>query len=291
MFSLSDQRWFLVLIALAMTITTSGCAAVRNWMGWAPPPPVLCALPEDSTAPQIVDHLNTNINKLRGWRTTRAAIKAHGNILVPQLDATIVVEPPRNFRLVARNNLTGGNEVDFGSNIEQFWFWVRRNEDKQVIVASHDLDPERMRRFPFPFQPDWIMETMGVIPLNSDEELKLQPGPTGSHLVSLIADRTSPQGFKVRKVTVVNLQHGVISEHALYDARNQLIAKAQLSKYVRDQKSDALVPKQIVLEWPQAQVGLTMTLSDFEGNPAHFSQNTWKLPSFPPGYEIYDLSR
>jgi hypothetical protein len=285
----SQYRSQFVIVVLAMTMAVSGCASLPPWLGGRPAGPVPCVIAEDATAHDIIVHLNENTHKLSGWRTTKAKIATRGNFLVPRVDATIVVESPRNFRLVAVNPM-GGKEVDLGSNPDQFWFWVRRNEEKQVVVASHDLDPERMRRFPFPFQPDWIMETMGVKEIDPDEELTLQPGPPGSYSVSLIANRASPQGFKVRKVTVVDRRSGIIREHALYDAHNKLIAKARLGAPIRDRNSQALIPTSIELDWPQAQVGLTMTLSEIEGNPAHYSQNTWKLPSFP-GYEIFDLNR
>jgi hypothetical protein len=279
-------RW--VLVPLLLTAFVPGCAWMRNWVDGRPAGPVICVIPEDATSHDIIVQLNENSHKLRGWRTTRAKIATRGNMLVPKVDAKIFIESPRNFRLVAENPM-GGREVDLGSNPDQFWFWVRRNEDKQVVVASHDLDPERMRRFPFPFQPDWIMETMGVIEMNPDEELTVQPGPPGSYLVSLIGNRASPQGYKIRKVTVVDRRSGLVHEHALYDARSQLIARAVLTQHVRDKATQAWVPSKIELDWPQANVGLTMTLSDIDVNPAHFASDTWKLPSFP-GYEVFDLN-
>jgi hypothetical protein len=284
------HRCLFLLVLLAPTLATSGsgCVAIRNWFGGRPTGPVQCVIAEDATAHDIVMHLNENTHKLRGWKTTRARIATHGNMLVPRVDAMIYIESPKNLRLVAENPM-GGKEVDLGSNDKQFWFWVRRNEDRQVIVASHDLDPERMRKFPFPFQPDWIMETMGVIEINPDEELTVQPGPQGSYLVSLIAERASPQGFKVRKVTVVDRRSGLIVEHSLWDARSQLIAKAALSGHARDKSNNAWIPMKIELEWPKAQLGLTMTLSDVDVNPQHFPKDTWTLPRFP-NYEIIDLS-
>jgi hypothetical protein len=275
-----------VLAALLLAAFMPGCACVRNWFGGRPTGPVVCVIPEDATAHDIIVQLNENSRKLRGWRTTNATIATRGNMLVPSVDAKIFIESPSNFRLVAESIV--GREVDLGSNPDQFWFWVRRNEDKQVVVASHDLSPEQMRRFPFPFQPDWIMETMGVIEMNPDEELTVEPGPPGSYLVSLIGNRASPQGFKIRKVTVVNRISGVVREHSLWDARGQLIARAVLPSYARDKATQAWVPSKIELDWPQAKVGLTMTLSDIEVNPARFASDTWKRPSFE-GYEVIDL--
>jgi hypothetical protein len=242
---------------------------------------VQCALPDTATQVDVVTHLNENTRKILSWRTTRATIKMRGSgIMVPEVGAMIAVESPRNFRLIATHPMTGGNEVDLGSNQEHFWFWNKHSEEKYVYQARHDVEPERMRRFPFPFQPDWIMEALGVVEIDAEKPLTLQPGPAGSpHTVFLMADCVSPQGFKVRKVTTVDLCQGVICEQALWDSHGQLIARALLTNYVRDQKSQALIATKIDLAWPQAKLGLTITLSNVEINPERIPSHTWTIPN------------
>ena len=276
------QRCLLLVLALAVGSSVPGCVPFRNWCGQRfAPPPAPCVLPDDATQVEVVTYLNDNTKKLLAWRTTKATIVMRGGgILVPRVGAMIAVESPRNFRLVATSPM-GGNEVDLGSNPDHFWFWNRRSEEKYVYQARHDEEPGRVRRFPIPFQPDWIMESLGVIEIDPDMELNMEPGPAGSHTVFLMADRVSPQGFKVRKVTVVDLCHGVIREHALYDARGQPIARAVLSDHIRDKKSDAAIATKIDLEWPQAKLGFTMTLSEIEVNPARISPQTWTIPNIP----------
>jgi hypothetical protein len=238
-------------------------------------------LPDDVTQAELVTYLNDNTKKLLAWRTTKATIVTRGGgILVPRVDATIAVESPLNFRLVAKNPM-GGNEVDLGSNQEHFWFWNRRSEEKCVYQARHEQEPGRPRRFRIPFQPDWIMESLGVIEIDPENVSDMTPGQPGKHTVFLWANRVSPEGYKVRKVTAVDLCRGVIREHALYDARGQLIARAVLDHHIRDKKSDAVIPQLIDLEWPQAKLGLTMTLSDIEVNPERIPSQTWMVPHIP----------
>lgn len=269
------------MLALAAGCSLSGCVPFRNWCGQrfaTPPPP--CALSDDATQDEVVNYLNDNTNKIQAWRTTRATIVTRGGgILTPRVGAMIAVESPRNFRLVATHPVTGGNEVDLGSNLAHFWFWNKHSEEKYVYQARHDQEPERMRKFPFPFQPDWIMEALGVRKINPENELEMRPGQPGSHIVFLMADCVSPQGFKLRKVTAVDLCRGVIREHALWDAHGKLVARAVLADYIRDKKSDAMIPTKIDLEWPQAKLGLTMTLSDIEVNPERISKQTWTIPN------------
>lgn len=289
---LARRSFLLGLLSLSGPL--SGCAFMRSLTGRPvmPPPPVFS---DDAPLEEIVAHLNANIEKVKSWRTTNATISSRGAAGFPvSVRATIAVEAPRNFRLVAHNGF-GGNEADLGSNDDQFWFWNKRNEEKCVFLARHDQPAERMQRFPIPFQPDWIMEVMGVIPIDAGE-LRIVRGPPGSHTVTLLADRRSPQGLPVRKATLVDLQNGVIREQGLYDARSKLIARATLSEYVRSGRytavpSDApMYARKIKLEWSQAQLELEMHLSDVEINPPRIDSQTWALPEFD-GYTVWDLSR
>jgi hypothetical protein len=282
------------MLALALGCSLPGCIGFRNWCGQrfaAPPPP--CALPEDATQAEVVNYLNENTKKLRAWRTTNATIATRGGgILTPRVGAMIFVEKPRNFRLVAMHPM-GSKEVDLGSNPAHFWFWNKHNEEKYVYQARHDQEPERMRKFPFPFQPDWIMEALGVIEIDSEKVLEMWKEQSRPQIVFLRADCVSPQGFKLRKVTAVDLCRGVIREHALYDARSKLVARAVLSEHVQIRDSDSnmvMLPRKIDLEWPQANLGLTLTLSDIEVNPEQFSPQTWTVPKIPDN-PILDMTQ
>ena len=289
------QRCLPFLLALALCSFAPGCA-FSNWCSQRfGPPAAPCVLRDDSTQADVVNHLNDNTKKLLSWRATRAFIKIHGQGIIdpPKVGAMIAVESPRNFRLVASTPL--GNEADLGSNQEHFWFWNKHNEEKYVYQAQHDLEPERMRRFPFPFQPDWIMESLGVIEIDTQQPLTMQPGPAGSHIVFLTADRLSPQGLKVRKVTAVDLCLGVVREHALYDARGDLIARAVLRDHahfrnIRNNGQDVVLPRAIDLEWPQAKLNLTMTFSEIEVNPENISRGTWDVPKIRD-YPIRDMTQ
>jgi hypothetical protein len=282
----SGRSLLLILMALFVNGALSGCAWVRGVAGFrqAPPP---CVLTANASKEDVVACLNENSRKLTAWKTDKASIWTRGKGGIPiHVGATVAVESPRNFRLIAHSPI--GNEVDLGSNQQQFWFWNKHNEEKHVFLAKHD-EPTKLRRFQIPFQPDWIIEALGVIDID-EEEVTMQPGPPGSNTVYLTADRVSPQGFKVRKVTVVDTCRGVVREHGLYDARGQMIARAVLKAHVRDAKTQAMLPTQIELDWPQAQLGITMTLSEIDVNPARIPTDIWAVPHIT-GYTVYDLTQ
>jgi hypothetical protein len=277
-----------LLVALAMALP--GCAWMRNYAGGRPAVPAPCVIAPGASKEDVVAYLNDNTAKVRSWKTDRASISIRGQTPIP-IGATIVVEAPRNFRLVAHSPVGAGNEADLGSNPEQFWFWNKHNQEKHVFLARHDEDPAKMRRVPIPFQPDWIIEALGVISIDP-QEMTMQPGPPGSNTILLMADKVSPQGFKIRKVTVVDTCRGVITRHEVHDARSgsRLIARAALSGYIRDAKSQAVLPTKIELDWPDAQLAMTMTLSQIEVNPARIPRQTWEVPTIA-GYSVFDMGQ
>lgn len=276
----------LTLVLLLFCGPTSGCAwfhGFGNKNALADRGP--CQLPSNASAEQIVAHLNQNANRLTSWRATSVNISARGAAM--SVGAMIAVEAPRNFRLIAKPPV-GGPEVDLGSNDGNFWFWNKRAEEKYVFTARHDEELGRQRRFPIPFQPDWIMEAMGVVAIDG-EQIRMEPGPPRSNTIRLVSDRVSPSGQPVRKVTVVDPCHGVVREHVLYSANGQLIARAVLSGHFRDRTTQVVLPARIDLEWPQAQMALTMRLGQIEVNPPHLPAQTWAVPDYP-GYEVFDLN-
>lgn len=276
---LSPSRWTL-LICVALC----GCAT------WGKPYSryARCQLRPNMPLPELVEYLNQNINRLGSWRATRARIAMRGPGGVPlSISASLAIEAPRNFRLLA-SSLTG-REVDLGSNPDQFWFWNRRDEqNKFVFTCRHDQLARAQQRFPIPFQPDWIMEALGVIPLNPGEFV-LESG-TKPHRARLIAQRVSPQGQPVTKVVEVDTCHGLVLEHALFDATGRLIARATLSGHYQDSASGVVLPGRVDLEWPTEQLSLAIHLGTIEVNPVGIPPGTWGVPAMPD-YPIRDLGQ
>jgi hypothetical protein len=247
-----------------------------------------CALAANSSAVDVIAYLNQNTARVNGWRATNVEIRMRGAAGILPATAMIAVEAPRNFRLLARGP-TGGPEFDLGSNSDQFWVWNKRDERREIVTARHDQETLRERRYPVPFEPDWLMEALGVVEIDP-AEVTAHPGQERSKIVQLVSNRTSPRGQPVRKVTLVDTCHGIVREHALYDAQGQLIARAVLSGHIRDPATGVVLPTRIEFNWPQASVGLTMSLGHVEVNPRGTPPQTWHVPDYP-GYRVIDLSR
>ena len=191
------------------------------------------------------------------------------------LSANIAVARPRQFRL--RATLLGANEVDLGSNAERFWFWIRRSEQPYVITVGHD-DLSRVRnQLSLPFEPDWLIEALGVSPL-AEGEWSVASSRPGQHRLTLVAERRSPRGELVRRRLVVDTCLGVVIEQSLYNETGRLIAVAKLSDHRQDAETGIVVPRRIELEWPEAQLSLLIRLKEVEINPSPIPASTWEVP-------------
>lgn len=274
-------RHFHVLLALILCVSQPGCQ-FKNWLTARSAPPSV--LPPDASVEEIVEHLNINIDRLEGWRSDRVRISSRG--FPGRMSSTISVERPRNFRLTARAVMQ--NEVDLGANSEKFWFWMKRFEPA-VFTCRHEDAGLALSNLPFPFHPDWLIEALGIVPLDGTH-LVIQRNEADPNVVSLISDEYSPQGRPVRKVVVVDLYRGVIQKYILYDERGGVLARAVLSDHRIDTASGVTLPHRIDLEWPHERMDLTLEISQVDVNPEHFPEQVWMIPQIP-GAPEYDLGR
>ena len=277
-------RAIFCLLILACVICLPGCAAWRGCFYHKP----VCVLTPDATAAEIMAHLNANVTKLSAWRSTDVKIRVSGPGGLPVLlSAVLAVESPRKMRLMV--NSLAGNEFDMGSNPDRFWFWMRRGEPRRVLTASHEQMAVAQQRLQIPFEPDWVIEALGVIPIDPEKTTLQKPG-LNSRIVHLVSQRVSPQGHLLRKVIVVDTCQGVVVEHVLYDANGGLIAKASFGDHRADAASGVVLPRRIKLHWPQTGMALTMDLRNIEVNPRAMPDQTWQLPHYP-NYPLLDIGR
>jgi hypothetical protein len=228
--------------------------------------------------------LNDNVTKLYAWRSTDVKITSRG---LPPLAAVMAVESPRKLRLIVRS--FASDEVDIGSNPERFWFWVRRGEPRGILTASYDDLAEGRPMGPIPFQPDWLIETLGVVPFSAAQfQMREVPGDQ-SRRVLFVADQVTPQGQRIHRTMLVDACQGVVLEHSLRDASGRLIARAVLGNYQRE-TGGVRLPHRLDLQWPDSGVDLTLRLGHIEINPTAISEQTWAMPSSAEA-PVIDLTR
>jgi hypothetical protein len=264
------------LIVLAAVGCSISLPFARNELG--------PALPDNAGVEEVVRRVNANIERLQAWRSSDLRIS--GRSLPVHLTGHIAVEHPRNFRLTA-GALGMTDEADFGSNAEWFWFWVRRGQPNYVFRARHDdMEHSAALTQAIPFQPDWLIEALGVVPIDPKQVTRMEPGET-HQTVNLISELLSPSGQPVQKVIRVDSRHGVVLGHYLYDANRRLIAKADLGKHALE--NGVIMPHLISLEWPQAGLQINLELGQIEINPTTVPPRIWEVPNKEPLYASYDI--
>ena len=279
------RRLFHVFVFFLMVYPLSGCLAGRNLMAFRQKDPMAGA-PRLSTSEQlqledVVAHVNENTHRIHSWRANNIRIQANNYTL----SGSLAVEQGRHVRLVVNSPL--GNEVDLGSNDDRFWIWSRRMEPAFVTCKHENIEVAR-QSLGIPFEPDWLMQALGVDPLPSSG-VTMERDPK-SQQVRLIQQHVSVHGVPIRRVMVVDLKKGsgIVTEHGLYDYHAQPIAIAKLGKHQLDKASGAVVPKQISLNWPQNQMHLTMDLGKIDVNPSSFSAHLWEMPDMK-GADVVNL--
>ena len=285
------------LLIVAVVLACAGCPTMSRWGASRDPfgPKAACALPPESTKEEIVAYLNKNVlgadgqAGLRGWKTDSAKVRVSG---IP-MDATAMLQvaAPRNFRLRVMQPLSNTARLDIGSNSEQFWMWSKDEAERVVLTCRHDQMAATASNLslPVPFQPDWLMEVLGVIPLDPSE-FRMEREGNGSPFVNLIADCHGPTGEPVQRVIQVNACHGLVYTHKLRSASGETIATANFSDHYRDPETKLILVKQIRLELPKDKMFVTIKLDRIQVNPeAPESSVVWSVPH-PEGHRMVDLA-
>ena len=88
--------------------------------------------------------------------------------------------------------LIGKEEVQLSSNDQEFWYWIKQSKPPYLFHCSYqDLAEGKVRQMPFPFQPDWLMEALGMGEYGPPENYQLRAGQS---TLELVENTRSPQG-------------------------------------------------------------------------------------------------
>src|SRR5258708_113748 len=116
------MRPFTASIGLT-ALLLSGC--VPQWLNPRPPADRGLAV-ESMTSEKIVASLNDNARRIQSLRTNNVDITTTQGLQAFNTQGTLAFQKPRNFRLSAK--ALGNTEADFGSNDQEFWWWIKRAE-------------------------------------------------------------------------------------------------------------------------------------------------------------------
>lgn len=236
----------------------------------------------------LVAYLNENASRVRSLRVNEMNVTAKMGIQQFDLRGLMLAEKPRNFRMKAK--VLGSDIVDLGSNNDEFWYWMAKNQPPyQFYCPYKDMQGAFI---PIPFQPEWIMETMGLGPYGPAERYTLE---TNADSVRLVEKGTSPEGKAVRKVIVMRRSEvraptpQVMAYLLLDDATGQEICSAHISQTQVDRATGAILPHRVELRWPAQNASLRLVLNGVTINAA--LPQTAFVRTRVAGVESYNLAR
>ncbi|MGL4553326.1 MAG: hypothetical protein ACRC33_19340 [Gemmataceae bacterium] len=243
-----------------------------------------------ATSQSLVNYLNDNA-KLMSSITAKLDMDCtqKGKSVGPT--GMLACQKPRDFRLRAK--VFGADEVDIVSNSEELSFWIKRaNPPHQYVCTHKDLAAGKVR-MPFPFQPDMVLVALGMADYDPAAMYDLK---THDKTLELIADATSADGKPIKRTVVFHRKPATGSEsqiagHVVKDAAGKLICRAYVEKVHKD-RSGAVVPSKVKIEWPAEEVTITLMLSDIKVN-AITKENAAAMfnRTAIPGVEVYDLAK
>ena len=263
----------LLLVALMAGCILPGCTATRGMLARRHPDPMAGApsLQNVRNPPleEVVSHLNRNTDRLQCWQANRVGVKYDKWTFT----GMIAVEKGRHLRLVV--NSLRGNEVDLGSNDERFWVWCRDMDPSFVTCKHENMDAAR-QQMGIPFEPDWLMQALGVEPLpTSGVTMETDPSNQQARLEEKVI---SAHGLPLRRDILIDLKRGIVLEHSLYNYDGVRIARAKLTDHRLDKTSGVVLPHKVVLDWPQNKMSLTLTLGEVRINSGAIASRLWEMP-------------
>jgi len=154
------------------------------------------------------------------------------------LDGYFIYEKPLNFRMVLKS--IRGVELDIGSNNTHFWFWSKSMRPAALYYARHGHAKDTRLRDPF--DPVWIMSSLGIETLNLDAKFVKT-----ADKIYVSQDVISPRGRALIRSAVITDK---ISAYYLFNKNNQFVTITQIS---RDSQG---IPNKIYTSWKEEDVSM-----------------------------------
>jgi hypothetical protein len=286
------MRFVITGCGFAALLLLTGCNNFGKMPPWArtPEAPIPTTVP---TSVQLVKYLNDNSDRVTQLKCEEVDIQcSQGLQIIPGLHGRLDCEKPRNMRL--RAFALGKEQVDVGSNDKEFWYWIPKGDNIQFHCSYQALADGKVKSLPFPFQPEWVMEAMGLANYGTGDRYQLKV--EAEHLK--LEERTmGSQGKMVRKVIVFRRrpsqapQPQVVAYLLLDDATGKEICSARISEVQIDKKVGAILPRRLELYWPEQKLTMRMTLNQVSVNEPPLRRDLLYTRQQMQNVQSYDLAQ
>ncbi len=281
-------RGKILLTCLLAISATAGCRFRPYWLVPAQPDLPPEAFTQKPALEDIIYVVNANTQRVQRLQTENATLRVDG---IPAMRANLAFEQPTNFRLLAQLSQFTGRELDLGSNQDVFWFWVRRDTQRSVYFARHEMFASSPARDLIPLEPNRLIDTLGLVYLE----------PTGQHsgpidradgLVEITSRLTSPRGEMVR-VMLVDAKYGWPAQQHLYDAGGQLLLSTRASQQRFYREESVTLPHHIevtLMPGQPAQMAFDLDIAQYSINRlTGDGTELWTMPRID-GYPAVDIA-
>ena len=286
---------FAIAAPLAAAI---GCSLFEKNPDSGPRPTTTVA---EYPAQRFVSYLNDRANRMTSI-SAKVQLTGHSEGLPFNLNGNLAAAQPRNFRMKG-DGMVGG-EVDLGSNIEQFWVYMKAPSQRPMFVYASHQDFETGRaRLPdgIAFEPDWVMQALGMHVFPTDVRYNDPRIDQKDRTYTLSWSAQTPGGMTVSKEVVFDADDArdgrpQVKKHVIRDAKNKVICTATVKNAAtvslsaspdpRIPQPTAGIPLQypthVVLRWEAQHFELDLKLSDVQVNRGFPEEQTRHLFSRPP---------
>jgi hypothetical protein len=298
-----SRRAFLGVLALS-----AGCKLFNP----SPAPDAGVKTTAWATAPKADDllaYLNRNAQPVTSVEAAHALVTVKQNNESPlDLESYLACQKgarpgtPPNFRL--QSFVVGNEEVDIGSNNQEFWFWIKRAPQPYVYHCAYADYPDVAKRgaMPFPVQPEWVVEALGMAEYDPKTKYEVNESKATYDLVQRVR---SPRGNEMAKVIAFHKSphagQSQVAAYILYEADEKGKYPKDPICYARVDDSQAVVaggktvvlPTKVTINCPREKVELVITLGKTKVNQP-FQQpdaNILFTRRTLNNYKSYDLAR
>lgn len=219
---------------------------------------------------KLIQEVNTKNESINSFRNKKFNIIIQDKLIANKFQANVSYVKYKNFRLNVRSIV--GEEVDLGSNKDQFWIWSRRMNPSGVYFADHkDIYKTNLRT---PFHPIWLKQILGLDPFTNIDFVAVEH----IHQIELMEMTYASQYKPVIRSTLIDKEDKKIVGHRLYE-NHKLIASSTILDH--ELRGEAWIPTTILVEWYEEKVSVLFNLISSDVN-VEIPDTEFNLPNKTP---------
>ncbi len=300
-----EPRLLPAMLAILAILGVAGCrTASMGSVAHNRPPEVRPHTASFDVQEFVAEH-NENAERIQSLEAKPAITATMG----PKGDDTsgganglLAIERPRNFKLELAHSMS--TIADIGSNDERFWFWLKNPKDRSVYYC--DYSELSSTSLAVTYQPDWIVESMGLKEITPDEaaQIKTRPGTQPGTTILTFAPVKVGGSTYTRELVVSDRSRKVTEFRVIASDGKTPIAQATIETYRRfplgaatpsegtaSPPETCTIPETFVLEWKRELLVLKVALKSVKVNQFDTAKRAARFvqPTIP-GYSAVNLA-